>query len=108
MPTVARATCCAPCTGTAPRRTVWSRGARWGCAVTMAEASEVMAGGADGSAGGVVLSGVVDRLPLHALLPLLAQSRRVLRRGAPFVVIAEPVAAVASRDAADRDLVDGV
>jgi hypothetical protein len=76
--------------------------------VTIAEASEDVGSRPEGSTGGVVLSGVVDRLPLHALLPLLAQSRRVLRRGAPLVVISEPVTAVAARDAAAQDLVDGV
>jgi hypothetical protein len=94
--------------GVEPRGAVALRALEQGSSVTIAEASEHLTSRAAGSAGGVVLSGVVDRLPLHALLPLLAQSRRVLRRGAPFVVIAEPVAAVASRDAAARDLVDGV
>ena len=50
---------------------------------------------------------MVDRLPLHALLPLLAQTRRVLQRGAPLVVISEPAAATESRDAPARDLIDG-
>ena len=54
-----------------------------------------------------MLSGVVDRVPLHALLPLLAQSRRALRRGAPLVVISEPVASVEAREAPALDLVDG-
>ncbi len=67
--------------------------------MTIAEASEYLASRPDGSTGGVVLSGVVDRLPLHALLPLLAQCRRVLARGAPLVVVSEPAAAAASRDA---------
>ena len=54
-----------------------------------------------------MLSGVVDRLPLHALLPLLVQSRRALRRGAPLVVLSEPVATVDARDASAQDLVEG-
>ena len=54
-----------------------------------------------------MLSGVVDRVPLHALLPLLAQGRRVFGHGAPLVVISEPVAAIDGRDAPARDLVDG-
>jgi hypothetical protein len=94
--------------GVEPRGAVALRAIERGCSVTIAEASEDVASRADGSTGGVVLSGVVDRLPLHALLPLLAQSRRVLRRGAPLVVISEPVTAVAARDAAAQDLVDGV
>ena len=94
--------------GVEPRGAVALRAIERGCAVTIAEAAEDAASRPDGSAGGVVLSGVVDRLPLHALLPLLAQSRRVLRRGAPLVVIAEPVATVEGREAAARDLIDGV
>ena len=94
--------------GVEPRGAVALRAIEQGCTVTIAEASEDVASRPDGSVGGIVLSGVVDRLPLHALLPLLAQSRRVLRRGAPLVVVSEPVAAVEGRDAAARDLVDGV
>jgi hypothetical protein len=93
--------------GIEPRGAVALRAIEHGCSVTIAEASEYMASRAEGSAGGVVLSGVVDRLPLYALLPLLAQSRRILGRGAPLVVLAEPVAAIDSRDDAARDLVDG-
>jgi hypothetical protein len=94
--------------GVEPRGAVALRAIEQGCSVTIAEATEDVTSRPDGSVGGVVLSGVVDRLPLHALLPLLDQSRRVLRRGAPLVVIAEPVAAVAGRGAAAQDLVDGV
>ena len=65
--------------------------------MTIAEASEYLADRPTGSLGGVVLSGVVDRLPLHALLPLLAQSRRALARGAPLVVLSEPAAAADAR-----------
>jgi hypothetical protein len=57
--------------------------------------------------GGVVLSGVVDRLPVHALLPLLGQCRRTLADGAPVVVVSEPVGAVGSRQAPAVDLVSG-
>ena len=94
--------------GVEPRGAVALRAIERGCSVTIAEAPEDVAARPDGSVGGVVLSGVVDRLPLHALLPLLAQTRRVLRRGAPLVVISEPVASAAGRDAPARDLVDGV
>jgi len=93
--------------GVEPRGAVALRALERGCSVTIAEASEHLASGAEGATGGVVLSGVVDRLPLHALLPLLSQSRRVLRRGAPLVVISEPVAAIDSRDVAAQDLVSG-
>src|SRR3984957_3725801 len=72
--------------GVEPRGAVALRAIEHGCSVTMAEASEYLASRAEGSAGGLVLSGVVDRLPLYALLPLLAESRRALRRGAPLVL----------------------
>ncbi len=97
----------APAHGVEPRGAVALRALEHGYSVTMAEASEHLASRADGSTGGVVLSGVVDRLPLHALLPLLAQTRRVLQRGAPLVVVSEPAAAIESRDAPARDLIDG-
>ncbi len=97
----------APAHGVEPRGAVALRALEHGCSVTIAEASEYVAARADGSAGGVVLSGVVDRLPLHALLPLLAQCRRVLARGAPFVVISEPAADASSRDAPASDVVEG-
>ncbi len=97
----------APAHGVEPRGAVALRALEHGYSVTIAEASEHVASRPDGSTGGVVLSGVVDRLPLHALLPLLTQCRRVLARGAPLVVISEPAAAAASRDAPASDLVDG-
>ena len=67
--------------GVEPRGALALRAIEHGCSVTIAEASEHLASRADGTTGGIVLSGVVDRVPLHALLPLLAQSRRALRRG---------------------------
>ena len=93
--------------GVEPRGAVALHAIESGCSVTIAEASEHLASSPEGSSGGVVLSGVVDRLPLHALLPLLARSRRALRRGAPLVVLTEPVATVDARAATAQDLVDG-
>ncbi len=93
--------------GVEPRGALALRALEGGCSVTIAEASEHLGSRAEGATGGVVLSGVVDRLPLHALLPLLAQSRRVLARGAPLVVITEPVGSVDAREAPADDLVDG-
>jgi hypothetical protein len=97
----------APAHGVEPRGAVALRALEHGFSVTIAEASEHVASRPAGSTGGVVLSGVVDRLALHALLPLLAQCRRVLARGAPLVVITEPAAVAASRVAPASDLVDG-
>jgi hypothetical protein len=52
-----------------------------------------------GSLGGLVLSGVVDRLPLHAIVLLLSEAHRVLALGAPIVVVAtEPAHAESERD----------
>src|SRR3984957_271914 len=93
--------------GVEPRGAVALRALEHGYSVTIAEASEYVASRPDGSTGGIVLSGVVDRLPLHALLPLLAQCRRVLARGAPLVAITEPAADAASRAAPASDLTDG-
>jgi hypothetical protein len=93
--------------GVEPRGALALHAIEHGCSVTIAEASEHLASRPAGSCGGLVLSGVVDRLPLHALLPLLARSRRALRRGAPLVVLSEPVASVEARDATAQDLVDG-
>ena len=93
--------------GVEPRGAVALRAIEHGCSVTIAEAWEQLASRPEGSAGGLVLSGVVDRLPLYALLPLLVQSRRALRRGAPLVVLSEPVATVDVRDGTAQDLVEG-
>ena len=54
-----------------------------------------------------MLSGVVDRMPLHGLLPLLAQGRRALAHDAPLVVVSEPDPAAGSRGAVALDLLDG-
>ena len=52
-----------------------------------ARAAEVLATCNEGSLGGLVLSGVIDRLPLPGVIPLLAQARRALAPGAPLVVV---------------------
>ena len=61
---------------------------------------------ASSSLGGVVLSGVVDRLALHAILPLLADCRRALAPGAPIVVVSEPFASDSSTTPTSQDMVD--
>ena len=97
----------APAHGVEPRGAVALRALEGGCTVTICEASEHLAGREAGSLGGIVLSGVVDRLPLHALLPLLAQCRRTLAHGAPLVVVSELAGAGETREPAARDLIDG-
>jgi hypothetical protein len=93
--------------GVEPRGAVALRAIEHGCSVTIAEASEYLASLAEGAAGGLVLSGVVDRLPLYALLPLLARSRRALQRGARLVLVSEDVASLQARAASAQDLVAG-
>jgi len=93
--------------GVEPRGAVALRALEDGCTVTIGEASEDLAGRAAGSLGGIVLSGVVDRLPLHGLLPLLSDCRRTLAHDAPLVVVSEPAAATVLREAPAADLVAG-
>ncbi len=93
--------------GVEPRGALALRALERGCTVTIAEASEYLRAQADADLGGIVLSGVVDRLALHDLLPLLSACRRTLARGAPLIVLSEPVTAAGSREAPARDLVEG-
>ena len=106
MPTAARAISSARCGRGAPRRTAWSRAARWRCAPSSTAARSpsprrpsTWRRGRTDRLGGIVLSGVVDRLPLHALLSAAGAVPAHARRGAPLVVVSEPVAATSARDA---------
>ena len=93
--------------GIEPRGGVALRALELGRAVAIAEAHEHLSGLPSRSLGGVVLSGVVDRLPVHALLPLLAECRRTLADGAPIVIVSEPAGVAESRHAPAADLVNG-
>ncbi len=93
--------------GVEPRGAVALRALEHGFSVTIAEVSEDLAGRPEGSLGGIALNGVVDRLPLHALLSLLGQCRRTLGRDAPLVVVAERPAVTRSWEAPALDLVRG-
>jgi hypothetical protein len=93
--------------GVEPRGAVALQAIESGSSVTIAEAVEYLRGRDAGSLGGVVLSGVVDRVPVSALVPLLAQCRRTLSRAAPLVVVAESAATLNEREAPARDLVAG-
>jgi hypothetical protein len=91
--------------GVEPRGSVALQALEQGCAVDIVEVLEDLRGRAAGSLGGLVLSGVVDRLPLQATLLLLAEARRVLTLGAPIVVVAsEGERARAERDVVAEDL----
>ena len=92
--------------GVEPRGAVALRALERGCTVTIGEGSEYLGAASPSSLGGVALSGVVDRVPVHHLLPVLHQCRRALARGAPLVVLSEPVTAAGDRPAFVRDLVE--
>jgi hypothetical protein len=96
----------APAHGVEPRGGVALRALESGCAVTICEVGEYVAQRADSSLGGLVLSGVVDRLPLHAIVPLLAECRLALAAGAPIVVVSEPPASVDDTTPTSQDMVD--
>lgn len=106
-----------PASGVEPRGAVALRALERGCQVTISEVSEYLATCTEGTLGGLVLSGVVDRLPLLAVIPLLAQARRALAPDAPLVVVSEAPAdsghgddtgeARAQAQAQAQDLVDG-
>jgi hypothetical protein len=90
--------------GVEPRGGVALAALEGGHDVTISEAAEFLAQRAAASLGGVVLSGVVDRLPLHALLPLIVRCRESLADGAPLVVVAELTAAGGTTEPVTEDL----
>jgi hypothetical protein len=98
---------CTAAQGVEPRGAVALRALEGGRSVTICEASEYLADRDAGSLGGIVLSGVVDRLPLHALLPLLAQCHRTLAHGAPLVVVSELAGPGETREPPAAELIDG-
>ncbi len=73
--------------GVEPRGAVALAALERGRAVSLAEVSEELAARLPASLGGLVLSGVIDRLPLHATVALLARARIALKPGAPIVVV---------------------
>jgi hypothetical protein len=84
--------------GLEPRGAVALRALEQGYTVSIAEVAEDLAARSPGSLGGLVLSGVVDRLPLQAILLVLSEAHRVLALGAPILVVAtEPPQASAAR-----------
>ena len=93
--------------GVEPRGAVALRALEGGRSVTICEMADYLVGRQADSLGGIVLNGVVDRLPLHGLLPLLAQCNRTLAHGAPLVVVSEMSGSADTREPPARDLVDG-
>jgi hypothetical protein len=80
----------APAQGVEPRGNVALHALEHGCRVSICEALDHLSTRASRSLGGIVLSGVVDRLSVAGVVPLLAHCRRTLAAGAPLVVMAEP------------------
>jgi hypothetical protein len=74
--------------GVEPRGAVALGALERGRRVEIIEVTDELAGRPPSSLGGLVLSGVVDRLPLHALVALLARARVVLALGAPILIVA--------------------
>jgi hypothetical protein len=94
--------------GVEPRGGVALGAIERGSEVSINEVLDDLAARPDDSVGALVLSGVVDRLPLHALLALLTQCRRTLAHSAPLVVVStDPSAVSESWDAAAVDLTGG-
>lgn len=96
----------APARGVEPRGGVALRALERGRDVTISEVGEDLPQRPTASLGGLVLSGVVDRSPLHAILPLLADARRALAPGAPIVIVSEPVAPTHASEPVTQDMVD--
>jgi hypothetical protein len=91
--------------GAEPRGGVALQALEHGCDVVMAEVGEALAARPVAQLGGLVLSGAVDRLPLHESVGLLARARRALAPGAPIVLVCtEPERALAARDVVADEL----
>ena len=95
-----------PAIGVEPRGGVALRALERGCEISISEVTEHLPQQSTASLGGLVLSGVVDRLPLHTILPLLADSRRALASGAPIVIVSEPLAPLSLNAPTSQDMVD--
>lgn len=95
-----------PAIGVEPRGGIALHALERGSDVTISEVAEYLLRRVTSSLGGLVLSGVVDRLPLHAILSLLADSCRALVAGAPIVIVSEPLIPLATNVPASHDMVD--
>jgi Methyltransferase domain len=87
--------------GVEPRGTVAFGATEAGHDVTLMELSSFLPARAAASLDAVVLSGVVDRLALHALVQLLREVRRTVRQGGSVVVVAESTSDVRGQVALD-------
>ena len=87
--------------GVEPRGAMAFEAAEAGHEVTLMELSSFLPTRPAASLNTVVLSGVVDRLALHALVQLLSEVRRTLRQGGSVVVVAESTSDVRGQVARD-------
>jgi hypothetical protein len=92
--------------GVEPRGGVALCALEQGCDVTISEVGEELHRRPAASLGGLVLSGVVDRLPLHAIVPLLTDARRALKGSAPLLIVSEPPAPLPANAPMSHDMVD--
>lgn len=94
--------------GVEPRGAAAWRAADRGAAVHVGGVAELLASLPEGSLGGLVLSGVVDRAPLDELVALVGTATARLAPGAPLVVLGTwPEAAATAWSAAAGDLLPG-
>lgn len=97
-----------PVRGAEPRGSVAWEAAERGVDVHLGPVEELLGSAAPGSLGGLVLSGVVDRLPVDELVALVSSAADRLAGGAPLVVVsATPSTVAVGWDAVARDLVPG-
>ncbi|HUA96065.1 MAG TPA: hypothetical protein VMB82_11135, partial [Acidimicrobiales bacterium] len=93
--------------GVEPRGDTAWQAADQGVPVVVGELPDLLAVQAPGSLGGLVLSGVVDRVPIEELVALVEVSAARLAEGAPVVVVGTSPEAAAGWDPAARDLLPG-
>lgn len=97
-----------PAYGVEPRGALAMGAARRGVTVHFAEVPDFLAAQAPRSAGGVVLSGVVERLAVEDLVQLLAVALDRIDRGGPVVVVGQgPDAEPSGWSEAAMDLLPG-
>ncbi len=93
--------------GAEPRGDVAWRAADRGVPVVVGEVPDLLALQPAGSLGGLVLSGVVDRLPVEELAALVGTAAERLAAGAPLVVVGTSPEDAAGWDPVARDLLPG-
>jgi hypothetical protein len=93
--------------GVEPRGDTAWQAADQGAPVVVGELPDLLGAQPPGSLGGLVLSGVVDRLAIDELVALVEVSATRLADGAPVVVVGTSPEVVSGWDAVARDLLPG-